>query len=325
MNKTVIVTGLRGMDGALLAEQLIRKDYKVYGLIRRNSQGLDLGNAKHLEGNPLLEIVEGDLLDQTSLNNLCKSARPNLFFNMASQSHVGSSFEQPNYTAQVTGIGVLNCLEAIRNSGIYTKFLQASTSELFGGLTGQPANEETPFHPRSPYGVAKLFGHWMTRNYREAYKLFACTTICFNHEAPTRGPNFVTRKITQAVAKIKAGKQDELRLGNLDAKRDWGYAGDFTKGMIDILTLTAEPDDYVLATGETHSVREFCEYAFSYVDLNYKDYVVVDPRFYRPAEVHVLIGDYSKINKALGWKPTVTFKGLVEMMVQHDLDLLKDK
>jgi len=322
MNKIAIVTGTRGMDGALLSEQLIQKDYKVYGLIRRNSQGLDLGNAKHLENNPLLEVVEGDLLDQTSLNNLCKLARPDLFFNMAAQSHVGSSFDQPCYTSQVTGLGVLYCLEAIRNSGIHTKFLQASTSELFGGLTGQPANEETPFHPRSPYGVAKLYGHWITRNYREAYKLFACTTICFNHEHSTRGPNFVTRKITQAVAKIKAGKQDKLYLGNLDAKRDWGYAPDFTRGMIDILTKTTEPSDFVLATGETHSVREFCEHAFNYVELDYKDYVAVDPRFYRPAEVDVLIGDYSKINKLLGWEPTVTFKDLVEMMVSYDLALL---
>lgn len=322
MNKVAIVTGLRGQDGSLLAEQLLGQDYKIYGLIRRSSNGLDLGCASPIQNHPQLEVVEGDLLDLANLTHLCKLARADLFFNMAAQSHVGSSFEQPIYTMQATGLGVLNCLEAIRLSGIYTRFLQASTSELFGGQTGLPANELTPFHPRSPYGCAKLFGHWITINYRESYKLFGCTTICFNHESERRGTNFVTRKITQAVAKIKAGKQDKLYLGNLDAKRDWGYAPDFTRGMIDILTRTTEPSDYVLATGETHSVREFCEHAFNYVGLDYKDYVAVDPRFYRPAEVDVLIGDYSKVNKVLGWKPTVTFKELVERMMKSDLDLL---
>jgi GDPmannose 4,6-dehydratase len=321
MNEVAIVTGLRGQDASIITGQLIEQGYKVYGLIRRASQGLDLGCAKYLENNPMLEVVEGDLLDLTCLINLCKKARANLFFSLAAQSHVGSSFEQPIYTAQVTGVGVLNCLEAIRQSGIHTRFLQASSSEMFGGLTGEPANETTPFHPRSPYGAAKAYGYWITVNYRESYRLFACNSICFNHEGPgTRGPNFVTRKISLAVARIKAGKQNKLFLGNLDAKRDWGYAPDFTQGMISIIN-SAHADDFVLATGETHSVREFCEHAFNYVGLDYRDYVEVDPQFYRPAEVNVLIGDYSKAKNILNWKPTVTFRELVERMVEHDLKL----
>lgn len=318
--KTAVVTGLRGQDGSYLAEQLISKGYKVYGLIRRSSTGLDLGCANNLQGSKNLEVVEGDLLDPSGLARLCSSARPDLFFNMAAQSHVGSSFEQPQYTAQCTGIGVLNCLEAIRLSGIHTRFLQASTSELYGGLLKDPANEVSPFHPRSPYGVAKLYGYWITVNYRESYKIFASNSICFNHESERRGPNFVTRKITKAAARIKLGKQDKLYLGNLEAKRDWGYAPDFVRGMI--MTLEADhPDDYVMATGEAHSVREFCEAAFERLDLDYRKYVEVDPAFYRPAEVDVLIGDYSKIQKQLGWEPTVTFKDLAIRMVDHDLAL----
>ena len=319
--KTAIVTGCCGQDGSYLAEQLLEKDYKVYGMIRRSSRGLELGCAAHLQGTPNLEIIEGDLIDTVGLTRLCQLAKPDLFFNMASQSHVGTSFEIPQYTAQVTGVGVLNCLEAIRLSGIHTRFLQASTSEMYGGLTGEPANEETPFHPRSPYGVAKLYGYWITVNYRESYKMFACNTICFNHESERRGPNFVTRKITMAIAKIKAGKQDKLYLGNLDAKRDWGYAPDFTRGMIMMLTDNSQPKDYVMATGETHSVREFCRHAFDFVGLNYQAYVEVDPRFFRPAEVNVLIGDSTRIRNDLGWAPTVTFQSLVEKMVQHDLRL----
>lgn len=316
--KVAVITGFRGQDGSFLGEQLLEQGYKVYGMIRRSSQGLDLGCSNHLEGHENLEVVEGDLLDSPGLARLCKTGRPDLFFNMAAQSHVGSSFEQPVYTAQASGLGVLNCLEAIRLSGIHTRFLQASTSELYGGMIKGAANESAPFHPRSPYGCAKLFGYWITINYRESYKMFACNSICFNHESERRGANFVTRKITKAVARIKAGKQDKLALGNLDAKRDWGYAGDFTRGMISTLADTTVADDYVLATGETHTVREFCDHAFAHVDLDYNDYVIIDPRFYRPAEVDVLIGDYSKIHKALGWSPTTTFKGLVELMVDHD-------
>lgn len=317
--KTVIITGLTGMDGAILAGQLLEKGYKVYGTIRRSSRGLDLGNASYLGNQSNLEVVEADLQDLPGLCRLCNLAKPDLFFNLASQSHVGTSFDQPIYTGQVTGLGVLNCLEAIRLSGIHTRFLQASTSEKFGGLTGKSANEQTPFYPRSPYGVAKLAGFWYTVNYRESYKMFACSSICFNHEHFFRGPNFVTRKITKAVAAIKAGKQDKLYLGNLDAKRDWGWAPDFTRGMTQMLE-SASPQDYVLATGETHSVREFCELAFSFASLDYKNYVEVDPRFYRPCEVHVLIGDYSKIKKELGWAPTITFKQLVREMVKYDLE-----
>jgi len=317
--KTAIVTGVCGQDGSFLAEQLLAKDYKVYGMIRRSSRGLDLGCSAHLQGISNLEIVEGDLIDAPALAHLCNLAKPDLFFNMAAQSHVGTSFQQPVYTAQVDAIGVLNCLEAIRLSGIHTRFLQASTSELYGGITDSPRNETAPFYPKSPYGVAKLYGYWITINYRESYKMFACNSICFNHESERRGANFVTRKITRAVAAIKAGKQDKLYLGNLDARRDWGYAPDFTRGMMMMLLDSSQPKDYVLSTGETHSVREFCEVAFNYVNLDYKNYVEVDPRFYRPAEVEVLIGDSSAIANDLGWKPEVTFKDLVVKMLIHDL------
>ena len=321
--KSAIVTGLRGQDGSYLAEQLITEGYKVYGLIRRASHGLDLGCATPLEGNPLLEVVEGDLLDATGLTHLCSRVRPDLFFNMAAQSHVGSSFIQPTYTAQVSGIGVLNCLEAIRLSGAHTRFLQASTSELYGGVTSEAQGEEDNFHPRSPYGCAKLFGYWITVNYRESYKMFACNSICFNHESERRGPNFVTRKITVAAARISKGLQDQVYLGNLDARRDWGYAPDFCRGMIMMLTKSPQPKDYVLATGESHSVRDFCRAAFSHVGLNWNDHVKIDPQFYRPAEVEVLLGDYSSINKDLGWEPWTKFNELVIRMVDNDLMLLE--
>ena len=323
MDKTAIVSGISGMDGSHLCDQLLEEGYKVYGLLHRTSKP-DLGCSAHLEGAENFEVVEGDLLDLSCLMRLCKLSRADLFFNMASMSHVGASFEQPIYTAQVTGLGVLNCLEAIRLSGIHTKFLQASTSELYGGLTGKPANEESKFHPRSPYGCAKLYGYWITINYREAYKIFACNSICFNHEGPRRHHTFVTRKITKAVANIVAGKQDKLYLGNLEARRDWGWAADFTRGMILMLTRSPVPTDYVLATGETHSVRDFCDAAFKHVGLDYLDYVEIDPAFYRPAEVDVLIGDYSKINKELSWKPTITFEHLVQLMVDYDLKELEE-
>lgn len=320
--KTAIVTGICGQDGSFLAEQLLAKGYKVYGMIRRSSRGLDPGCSSHLQGVSNLEIVEGDLLDAAGLCHLANLAKPDIFLNMASQSHVGTSFSQPSYTAQVTGLGVLNCLEAIRLSGVHTRFLQASTSELYGGITSGACNEQAAFYPKSPYGVAKLYGYWITVNYREAYKMFACNSICFNHESERRGPNFVTRKITQAVAKIKAGKQDKLYLGNLDAKRDWGYAPDFCEAMIKMVTESPQPKDYVLATGETHSVREFCHHAFDYVGLNYEDYVEIDPRFYRPAEVDVLLGDAFAIKNDLGWVPKTTFKDLVCKMVEHDMTLV---
>lgn len=321
-NKTAIITGLTGQDGSYLADILIEQGVKIYGLVRRTSRGTNLNCAEHLQDNPLLEVVEGDLLDQSSLERLCKLARADMCYHMASQSHVGTSFIQPAYTAQATGLGTLNLLEAIRQSGYHTKFLNAATSELFGGIYREACNEETPFYPKSPYATAKLFGLWITRNYCESYKIFACNSICFNHESPRRGDTFVTRKITKAVANIIAGYQNKVYLGNLDACRDWGFAKDFCNAMVMILTQLPEPDDFILATGETHSVREFCEIAFEYAGLgDYQRYVEIDPRFYRPNEVETLIGDYNKIYNRLGWKPTTTFRQLVEIMVDHDLGL----
>jgi len=320
MTKSAIITGITGQDGSILADLLLEKGYKVYGLKRRTSSN-SLECAAHLEKEPNVEIVEGDLLDLPSLTSLCRLAKADLCFNMAAQSHVGTSFSQPVYTAQATGLGVLYCLEAIRESGIHTRFLQASTSELFGGIRGEVlCNEESEFHPRSPYGVAKLYGYWITRNYRESYKMFASNSICYNHEGTRRGPNFVTRKISLAVANIKAGNQEKLYLGNLDAKRDWGWASDFCAGMIMILNHN-QPDDFVLATGETHSVREFCDIAFKYAGLgDYRQYVEVDPRFFRPAEVDVLIGDASKATRVLGWVPKTSFEQLVQKMVEYDIE-----
>lgn len=320
MKKSAIITGIKGQDASYLTELLLSKDYKVYGLKRRSSQG-GLGCSSHLENHPNLEIVEGDLLDLSSLLNLCKLAKADEFYNLAAQSHVGVSFGQPFVTGQVTGLGVLNCLEAIKHSGIHTKFLQASTSELFGGQLGEvKCNEETLFYPRSPYGVAKLYGYWITVNYREAYKLYACNSICFNHESPRRSPNFVTRKITLGVAAIKAGKQEKLYLGNLDAKRDWGHARDYVRGMYMMLN-SNHPQDYVLSTGETHSVREFCQIAFEHAGLgDYQKYVEIDPRFFRPTEVDILIGDSSKALRELGWKHETSFEELVQEMVDADVN-----
>lgn len=320
--KTAIVTGLGGMDGTIITEQLLQQNYKVYGVVRRTARGTDINNANHLIGKPNLEITEGDIADLPFLLRLCKEVRSDSFVHTAAQSHVGSSFEQPINTIQTNTIGTLNCLEAIRLSGIHTRFLHCATSEMFGGLTGQSANEITPFHPRSPYGVSKVGAFWATINYRESYKMFACNTICFNHEHFFRSNTFVTRKITQAVARIKAGKQDKLFLGNLDAKRDWGWAPDYCRGMIMILE-SNEADDYVLATGETHTIREFCEVCFNHVGLDYRDYVVIDPKFYRPAEVDILIGDYSKIKNKLGWEPRTKFKDLAIKMLEYDIQNIK--
>ena len=322
MNKSAIVTGITGQDGSILADQLIEDGYKVYGLLRRKSMGPDLGCSRHLEGNPMLEVVEGDITDLPSLLHLVKLARPKEFYNMASQSHVGISFKEPVHTAQVTGLGVLNCLEAIRLSEIHSRFYQASTSEMFGGMNEIVQNEDSLFHPRSPYGCAKMYGYWITINYRESYNMFACNGILFNHEGTRRGPNFVTRKITLAAVRISKGLQEKLYLGNLDARRDWGWAPDYVNGMRMMLQ-AAEPDDYVLATGETHSVREFCDAAFKHLGLDYRNYVEIDPRFYRPAEVDVLIGDASKAYKKLGWKHSVSFEELVQKMVDYDLSLLE--
>jgi GDPmannose 4,6-dehydratase len=319
--KIAIVTGITGQDGSYLAELLLEKDYKVFGMKRRTSSN-SLGCSSHLANEPQLEFVEADLTDFPSILSLCKSIRPCEFYNLAAQSHVGISFAQPIATAEITGIGVLNCLEAVRQSGFHTKFLQASTSELFGGVNGETfMNEESPMHPRSPYGVSKLFGYWTTINYRESYRMFACNSICFNHEGPRRSTNFVTRKISKAVAAIKHNLQDVLYLGNLEAKRDWGHAKDYTNAMY-LMLQHHDPEEFVLATGETHSVREFCEIAFSHVGLNYQDYVKIDPAFYRPAEVDILLGDATKAKTLLGWERHQSFKDLVIEMVDYDLSLL---
>jgi GDPmannose 4,6-dehydratase len=317
MQRTAIVTGLRGQDASYLCELLLEKDYKVYGFKRRSSDN-NLGCSEHLS--KYVEVVEGDLLDQSSLLNLCKLAKPNEFYNLAAQSHVGTSFTQPVYTLEATGLGTLNCLEAIRQSGFHTRFYQASTSEMFGGMRGEVlCDEKTIFHPRSPYGCAKLYAHWITINYRESYKMFTACGILFNHESNRRGPNFVTRKITLGIKDILIGKAKTISLGNIDAKRDWGHAKDYVDGMWRILNHN-HPDEFVLATGETHSVREFCKIAFEVAGLgSYESYITIDPALYRPAEVDVLLGDASKARSVLGWKPQYTFESLVKDMVLNDI------
>lgn len=322
--RTAIVTGVTGMDGGIISRQLIEDGYKVYGLVRRRSDSPNLGCAANLENNPNFEVVEGDITDLSSLLRLTSLAKADRFFHLASQSHVGTSFKEPVHTFHATGLATLNCLEAIRVSGIHTRFYNAGTSELFGGITDLPCSEESLIYPRSPYACAKAYGLYITRNYRDAYKIFASSGMLFNHEHETRGANFVSRKISMAVANIKAGNQEKLYLGNLEARRDWGYAEDFTRGMIMMLD-HKEPDDFVLGTGESHSVREFCEVAFLHAGLgDYRQYVKVDPRFYRPVEVDVLLADYSKAKRVLGWEPKVIFKELVQKMVDSDLSLLED-
>jgi GDPmannose 4,6-dehydratase len=315
--KKALITGVTGQDGSYLADLLLEKGYDVYGMVRRTSSA-DLGNAKHLKGS--VNFVDGDLLDTASLNTAISEIQPDEVYNLASQSFVGDSWRQPLLTGQITGLGVTNILEAVRTYKPDAKFYQASSSEMFGKVVETPQRESTPFYPRSPYGVAKVYGHWMTTNYRESYGLYACSGILFNHESPRRGIQFVTRKITDAVAKIYLGQQNELRLGNIDAQRDWGYAGDYAEAMW--LMLQQElPKDYVISSGETHTVREFLEIAFDYVGLSYEDYVIIDPRFFRPAEVDILLGDSSKARRELNWKPKVDFHELVEMMVYNDIKL----
>lgn len=322
MKRTAIVTGITGQDGSYLAEHLLEQGYRVFGMKRRSSSD-KLGCAAHLAS--AVEIVEGDLGDFPSLQRLCLLARPHEFYNLAAQSHVGTSFSQPIYTLEATGAGVINCLEAIRLSGVYTKFYQASTSELYGGLAkaNEPLDEGSEFHPRSPYACAKLYGYWVTRNYREAYNMFTANGILFNHESPRRGPNFVTRKITMGVAKIKAGIEKKIRLGNLEARRDWGHAKDYVVGMWKMLQHN-QPDDYVLATGTSHSVRDFCKAAFEVVGLDYTQYVEIDPAFCRPSEVEVLIGNATKANVVLGWEHKHSFEDLVTDMVLNDVDLIEN-
>ena len=320
MSKSAVITGITGQTGSYLADLLLEKDYKVYGLKRRSSS-FNTDRIDHLFDNPNLKLIYGDLSDYSSIVNLVSDVKPDIFFNMAAQSHVRVSFDIPEYTVDVTGTGVIRCLEAIKKYCPQTRYLQASSSEMFGA-TPPPQNETTPFHPRSPYAVAKVSGYYSTINYREAYNLFACNTICFNHESSRRAETFVTRKITRAAARIKLGLQNELYLGNLEAKRDWGHAKDYAKAMIQILE-SDTPDDYVVSIGEMHSVKEFAELVFNKLDLDYQKYVKFDPKYLRPTEVDALQGDSSKIRNKLGWKPEYTFEMLVDEMIDHDMQLAK--
>lgn len=317
--KHALITGITGQDGSYLAELLLSKGYKVYGIKRRTSD-LNFGNVEHLKNE--IEFIYADMTDLPSLITAINTVRPDEVYNLAAQSFVQTSWEQPILTGDVDGMGVANILEAIRIIKPDARFYQASTSEMFGKVQEVPQKETTPFYPRSPYGVAKLYGHWITVNYRESYKMFTSSGILFNHESPRRGLEFVTRKVSSAVAAIKFGLQNELRMGNLDSKRDWGFAGDYVKAMW-LMLQQDEPDDYVVATGETHTIRELLEEAFGYVGLNYEDYVVVDPKFVRPAEVELLLGDSSKAYEEFGWKPEVSFKQLIQMMVESDMEKVK--
>jgi len=316
--RKALITGITGQDGSYLAEFLLEKGYKVFGLVRRSSTP-SLDRIKHIDDE--IELVSGDLIDENSLISILKETKPDEVYNLAAQSFVPTSWTQPILTGEVTGLGVTRLLEAIRVVNSKMKFYQASSSEMFGHVRETPQTENTPFYPRSPYGVAKMYGHWITVNYRESYNLFACSGILFNHESPRRGLEFVTRKISYHVALIKHGLAHELRLGNLDAKRDWGFAGDYVAAMWMMLQQKT-PDDFVIATGENHSVREFAEIAFARAGLKWKDYVVVDSKFMRPAEVHLLLGNPVKARKELGWKPKLSFRGLVELMVDSDLELV---
>ncbi|HTN76251.1 MAG TPA: GDP-mannose 4,6-dehydratase [Pirellulaceae bacterium] len=312
---SALITGITGQDGAYLAEFLLEKGYEVHGMVRRSSTE-NFERIAHLHDR--ITLHQADLLDQLSLVRLVEKAAPSEIYNLAAQSFVPTSFEQPLLTGEFTALGVTRVLEAIRAVNRDIRFYQASSSEMFGTVQQEPQTELTPFWPRSPYGVAKVYGHWITINYRESYNIYACSGILFNHESPLRGKEFVTRKITDAVARIKHGVQKQLRLGNLDAQRDWGFAGDYVRAMWMMLNHTAA-DDYVVATGIKHSVREFVELAFQHVGLNWQDYVVIDAAFQRPADVHTLCGDATKIRTRLGWEPQVTFRQLVQSMVEADL------
>ncbi len=316
---TALITGVTGQDGSYLAEFLLEQGYTVVGMIRRTST-INFERIQHIQDQ--IEIVQGDLLDQMSLIGLLQEYKPDEVYNLAAQSFVPTSFTQPVLTGEFTALGVTRLLEAIRWVDPKIRFYQASSSEMFGKVVEVPQRETTPLYPRSPYGVAKVYGHWITINYRESYNLFGCSGILFNHESPRRGLEFVTHKITNVAAKIKLGMADELRLGNLDARRDWGYAADYVRAMWLMLQQDA-PDDYVVATGETHSVEEFVEETFSYLDLDWKEYVVQDERFYRPAEVDLLVGDPAKAGRILGWEPSVNFRDLVRLMVDADMATLQ--
>ena len=320
-NKTALITGINGMDGSHLADFLLEKGYKVYGMERRSSSPNRL-NTSHLKDK--ITFLNGDLTDQNSLLRCLQKSNPNEVYNLASQSFVGQSWNIPEQTSDVTGLGVLRMLEAIREFDTSIKFYQASSSEMFGRMVENPAKETTPFYPRSPYGVAKLYGHWITKNYRESYNVFACSGLLFNHESERRGIEFVTRKISDGVAKIKLGLEDYITLGNLDSERDWGYAPDYVEAMW-LMLQQEKPDDYIIATNEKHSIRDFLNVAFNYVGINnYEDYVKQDPQFMRPAEVDVLRGDYTKAKNKIGWSPKTSFEDLVKKMVTNDIKLLQN-
>lgn len=326
LSKKALITGITGQDGSYLAELLISKGYTVHGVIRRSSSF----NTKRIEGiyqdpheaNPRLLLHYGDLADSSFCHRIIEKIEPDEIYNLGAQSHVKVSFEIPEYTGDVVGVGALRLLEAIREIRPNTRFYQAGSSEMYGLVQEIPQRESTPFYPRSPYAAAKVYAHWLTVNYREAYGMFACNGILFNHESPRRGETFVTRKITRAAAAIKLGIQDKLYLGNLDAKRDWGFAKDYVEAMW-LMLQQEKPDDYVVATGETHTVREFADVVFSELDLDYRDYVEIDPKYFRPTEVDILIGDASKAKKILGWEPKVKMKELAKLMVEADLAELK--
>ena len=323
MGKRALITGITGQDGSYLAELLLSKGYEVFGVVRRSSS-LNRGRI-----DPIFDASErghlryGDLADASSINRLLREIKPDEIYNLGAQSHVQVSFDVPEYTAETTGLGTLRLLEAIRESGFSPKFYQAGSSEMYGLVQEIPQSEKTPFYPRSPYGAAKVYAHWIAVNYREAHGMFICNGILFNHESPRRGENFVTRKITRGVAAIKQGLATKLALGNLEAKRDWGFAKDYVEAMWQMMQLD-KPGDYVIATGETHTVREFCEHAFAHVGLDYREHVVVDPKYFRPTEVDLLIGDATKAQKTFGWKPKTTFADLVKLMVDADMAALKE-
>ena len=325
--KKALITGITGQDGSYLAELLLAKGYEVHGIIRRASS-FNTGRLEHIYADPhaastRLMLHYGDLSDASALARLIDKVKPQEIYNLAAQSHVRVSFDCPEYTTDITATGVVRLLEAIRETGLKPRFYQASSSEMYGLVQEVPQSERTPFYPRSPYACAKLYAHWITVNYRESYKLHASSGILFNHESPRRGETFVTRKITRALAQILCGLQDKLYLGNLDAKRDWGYAKEYVEAMW-LMLQQEEPDDYVIATGETHSVREFLEVAFSHMGLDWQKHVEIDPRYFRPAEVELLIGDYSKAKKKLGWEPKTKFNDLVKLMVDEDIRRLKE-
>lgn len=325
--KKAILTGITGQDGSYLTELLLSKGYEVYGIVRRSSTfGTD--RIEHLyqdpHNQPPLKLIYGDLTDGGNLSTILNDIQPDEVYNLGAQSHVRVSFDQPIYTANVDGLGTLRLLEAVRMMKKPPRFYQASSSEMYGKVIETPQTETTPFYPRSPYGCAKVYSFWQTVNYREAYGIFACNGILFNHESPRRGETFVTRKITRAAARIKMGLQDKLFLGNLDAKRDWGFAGDYVEAMW-LMLQQDKPDDYVIATGETYSVRQFLDEVFGYLDLDWQKYVEIDPRYYRPTEVDLLLGNAEKARKQLGWQPKVSFKALARMMIESDLRLAENE